>query len=249
MATVPGQSRFYRRGVGPAGLTGFRVVVQETDLLVYADRDLTEATRELVLQHRGFIETFIAQRPVFGESLTPVQLAEPAPLIVREMARAAAAAGVGPMAAVAGAIAERVGLELLTHTRQVIVENGGDVFVRTRLPVIMGIYAGSSPLSGRMGLRVGGEDTPVGVCTSSGTLGHSLSLGRADAVCALSASCSLADAAATAIGNRVRSPADIPAAITCGRKIGGLDGVIVIIGERIGCWGAVELVPLKAKKG
>ncbi len=249
MATVPGQSRFYRRGVGPAGLTGFRVVVQETDLLVYADRDLTEATRELVLQHRGFIEAFIAQRPVFGESLTPVRLAQPAPLIVREMARAAAAAGVGPMATVAGAIAERVGLALLAHTRQVIVENGGDVFVRTRRPVTMGIYAGSSPLSGRMGLRVGGQDTPVGVCTSSGTLGHSLSLGTADAVCVLSASCSLADAAATAIGNRVRSPADIPAAIACARRIGGLDGVVVVIGDRIGCWGAVELVPLKAKKG
>ncbi|MGB8425955.1 MAG: UPF0280 family protein, partial [Desulfobacterales bacterium] len=91
---MPAQGRFYRRGIGPGGLTGFRVVVQETDLMVYADRDLTEATRELVLQYRGFIETFIAQRPVFGESLNPVRLAEPAPLIVRAMAQAAAAAGV-----------------------------------------------------------------------------------------------------------------------------------------------------------
>ncbi|MFZ0726780.1 MAG: UPF0280 family protein [Desulfobacterales bacterium] len=246
---MPAQGRFYRRGIGPGGLTGFRVVVQETDLMVYADRDLTEATRELVLQYRGFIETFIAQRPVFGESLNPVRLAEPAPLIVRAMAQAAAAAGVGPMAAVAGAIAEQVGRDLLAHTPQVIVENGGDVFVRTRRPVIMGIYAGSSPLSGQLGLAVGGGHAPVGVCTSSGTIGHSLSLGAADAVCVLSSSCSLADAAATAIGNRVRSPADIPEAIACGRSIADLDGLVVIIGDRVGCWGAVELVPLKAKKG
>jgi hypothetical protein len=165
------------------------------------------------------------------------------------MARAAAAAGVGPMAAVAGAIAENVGKGLLSRTKQVIVENGGDVFARTRQPVIMGIYAGSSPLSGHIGLRVGGGDTPIGVCTSSGTIGHSLSLGAADAVCVVSPSCAVADAAATAIGNQLDSAADISKAIAFGRGIGHVNAVVIIVGDRIGCWGAVELVSLKAKKG
>jgi hypothetical protein len=153
------------------------------------------------------------------------------------------------MAAVAGAIAELVGRDLLSRSKQVIVENGGDVFVRTRQPVIMGIYAGSSPLSRHIGLRVGGGGTPVGVCTSSGTIGHSLSLGAADAVCVVSPNCALADAAATAIGNRVNSAADISEAIAFGRGIGNVEGVVIIVGGRIGCWGAVELVPLKVKKG
>jgi ApbE superfamily uncharacterized protein (UPF0280 family) len=247
MTTAPAQSRFYRRGVRPAGLTGFRVAVQETDLQIHADLDLTAAARELVLKYRRFIEAYIERQPIFRESLIPIRVAEPAPLIVQEMARAAAAAGVGPMAAVAGAIAEHVGRDLLSRTKQVIVENGGDVFVRTRQPVIMGIYAGSSPLSRHIGLRVGG--TPVGVCTSSGTIGHSLSLGAADAVCVVSPNCALADAAATAIGNRINSAADISEAIAFGRGIGNIKGAVIIVGGRIGCWGAVELVPLKVKKG
>ncbi|MFO7684694.1 MAG: UPF0280 family protein [Desulfobacterales bacterium] len=249
MTIVPAQSRFYRRGLRPPGLTGFRVTVQETDLQIHADLDLTAAAIELVLEYRGLIEAFIDRRPVFRESLTPVRIAEPAPMIVQAMARAAAAAGVGPMAAVAGAIAEHVGRDLLSRTQQVIVENGGDVFVSTRQPVVMGIYAGSSPLSRHIGLRVGGGGIPVGVCTSSGTIGHSLSLGSADAVCVVSSSCALADAAATAIGNRIDSAHDIAEAIAFGRGIGGVAAVVVIVGERIGCWGAVELVPLKAKKG
>ena len=249
MTTAPAQSRFYRRGVRPAGLTGFRVAVQETDLQIHADLDLTAVARELVLQYRGFIETYIERQPIFRESLTPIRVTGPAPLIVQEMARAAAAAGVGPMAAVAGAIAEHVGRGLLSRTKQVIVENGGDVFVRTRQPVVMGIYSGSSPLSRHIGLRVGGGDTPIGVCTSSGTIGHSLSLGAADAVGVVSPSCAVADAAATAIGNRVNSKADISEAIAFGRGIGNVDGVVIIVGDRIGCWGIVELVPLKVKKG
>ena len=249
MVTTPAQIRFYRRGVHPAGLTGFRVAVQETDLQIHADVDLTAAARDLVLQHRGFIETYIERQPIFRESLIPIRVEGAAPLIVHEMARAAAAAGVGPMAAVAGAIAEHVGKGLLSHTKQVIVENGGDVFARTQHPVIMGIYAGTSPLSGSIGLRIGGRDTPVGVCTSSGTVGHSLSLGAADAVCVVSPCCAVADAAATAIGNRLGSAADISKAIVFGRSIARVHAVVIIVGDRIGCWGDVELVPLKAKKG
>ena len=96
MTTASAQSRFYRRGVRPAGLTGFRVAVQETDLQIHADLDLTAVARELVLQYRGFIETYIECQPIFRESLTPIRVTGPAPLIVQEMARAAAAASPAP---------------------------------------------------------------------------------------------------------------------------------------------------------
>lgn len=199
------RQRTYRRRVRHPQLTAFRVVVQETDLHVQAEQPLSDVTRELVLEYRGHIEGYIRRFPDFRTSLVPWTLAGPAPPIVRDMAAAGAAAGVGPMAAVAGAIAERVGRRLLDQSAQVIVENGGDVFIRTARPVTVALYAGPSPLSMRLGLKVDSGRSGLCVCTSSGTVGHSLSLGKADAVCVLSASGALADAAATAVGNAVQT--------------------------------------------
>ena len=125
------------------------------------------------------------------------------------MSESAEKVGVGPMASVAGAIAEFVGNELSAYSAEVIVENGGDIYLKSLEKRIIGVYAGESPLTGKLGLEIDGEDTPLGVCTSSGTVGHSLSFGKADAVIVLSKSATLADAAATAIGNLVAQPEDI----------------------------------------
>ena len=128
--------------------------------------------------------------PIFGDAV----------INMADMVKAGKNAGVGPMAAVAGAIAEHVGLGLLKSTNHVIVENGGDIFIKTDAPLTVGIFAGKSSLSLRIGIRLSGGPKPMAVCTSSGTVGHSLSLGRADAVCVAADSCAIADAAATAIG-------------------------------------------------
>jgi len=141
-----------------------------------------------------------------------------------------------------GAIAEFVGRELLEFSPEIIVENGGDIFVKSLRQRTIGIYAGGSPLTGRLGLQIEPEDTPLGICTSSGTVGHSLSFGRADAAIVLADSATLADAAATAIGNRVSEPADIEKAIEFARGIGQLRGVVIIKGENLGVWGEVKLV-------
>ena len=158
-------------------------------------------------------------------------------------------AGVGPMAAVAGAIAEHVGSGLLHKCREVIVENGGDIFLKTERPVVVGLFAGESPLSFKLGIRIKPEAFPVSVCTSSGTVGHSTSFGKADAVSVQARSCSLADAAATAIGNRVGSKKNIQEAIGFGRTITGVTGLVVIIGDEMAAWGDLEIVPLRPKKG
>jgi hypothetical protein len=243
------QERTYRNLVDTDKLATFQVVVQETDLLVHADRMLEVETRELVLEHRGYVEAFIKTYPEFMTTLNAWQAGVPAPKIISDMIQAGARGGVGPMAAIAGAIAENVGLGLLTHTDQVIVENGGDVFIKTRDPVMVGIFAGSSPLSMQVGIQLGGEEKPAAICTSSGTLGHSLSLGKADAVCVVAGSCALADAAATALGNLVHSPADINNAIAVGRRIAEIAGIVIIAGEKIGAWGDLEVVALGGKKG
>jgi len=238
------QEHTYRRLVNRGQLVSFRVTVKETDVLIHADRPLEDITKELILKYRGYIEAYIQQHPEFAKTLRPWRISGPAPLIVKDMAAAGEKAGVGPMAAVAGAVAEHVGRELLAHSKEVIVENGGDVFLKTSGPVTTGIFAGSSPLSLRIGLRIDPMSKPLAVCTSSGTVGHSTSMGKADAVCVVSGSCSLADAAATSIGNRVESKEDIQQALDFGQQLEGVTGVIVIIGDAIGMWGELEVVPL-----
>lgn len=242
------QPRTYRQGLHRR-LPAFRVVVEQTDLWIQADRCLAAVARESVLHHRHQLEGFIRRFPGFAGSMLPWPLDGPAPPIVRRMCAAASRARVGPMAAVAGAVAAAVGDDLLEHCSEVAVENGGDVFIKNRERVSIAIYAGDSPLSMRVGLQFEAAVDPFGVCTSSGTVGHSRSLGSADAVCVVASCCALADAAATAIGNHVQRAGDIPAGIDFGRAMGGLDGIVIIVGERLGVWGKLQVVPLSGKKG
>jgi hypothetical protein len=162
------------------------------------------------------------------------------------MIEAGRQAHVGPMAAVAGAIAECVGRELLAFSPEIIVENGGDIFLKILRKRTVGLYAGNSPLTGKIGLEINPQDTPLGVCTSSGTVGHSLSYGKADAVVVLAASAALADAAATAIGNRVKKPEDIDGVLEFARGIGNLKGIVIVVGKNVGAWGDVKLCETSA---
>ncbi len=237
------QPRIYRHLV-QSDLIEFRVVVQETDLSIYADVEVAAAAKEAVMVQRGYLERYIAQHPSFVACLTPWPEDSLAPDIVRCMIKAARRTQVGPMAAVAGAIAEQVGQTLMTMANQVIVENGGDVFLHCRNDPTVAIFANRSPLSLKLGLRLKNARMPLAVCTSSGTVGHSFSKGQADAVSVVSSSCALADAAATAIGNRVQCAADIHSALEWGRSIPGLAGGVVIMGDQLGAWGELEIVPI-----
>jgi len=226
------------------GLKGFRVVVKETDLWVLAARDFSPEVRDLVIQERQQLEAYIAGHPDFLTSLVPWPADPFAPPVVREMIEAARATGVGPMAAVAGALAARVGRQLASLSPEVIVENGGDIFMAITQPATIALFAGKSPLSHRVGLKIDPSLSPLGVCTSSASVGHSLSFGRADAACVLAESAALADAAATALGNRVQGPDTIASALAWAAALPNILGAVVIVGEKLGAWGQVELVPL-----
>jgi len=146
------------------------------------------------------------------------------------------------MASVAGAVSEFVGKDLFNQTENLIIENGGDIFLRSKSKLIVAIYAGESALSYKINISVNSEETPLGICTSSATVGPSLSFGKADAVCVISKSATLADAAASAIGNRVKSKKDIKAALDYGIKIHGVTGIIIIYGDDMGVIGDVTFV-------
>jgi ApbE superfamily uncharacterized protein (UPF0280 family) len=238
------EERTYRNLVRTDDLINFQVIVKETDLFVSAKRDLSKETRESVLKYRHQLETYIAMHPDFERSLVPLKEDPYAPEIVREMIRASQLAGVGPMAAVAGAMAEFVAKDLLELTEEVIIENGGDIYLVTSNERTIGIYAGESPLSFKIGIVIEPEETPLGVCTSSGTVGPSLSFGKANAVCILSNSAALADAAATAVGNVVKEKKDIELGIKRGREITGVLATLIIFEEKMGVWGRIKLTRL-----
>lgn len=238
------ENRTYRTQSKRHGLVSFKTTVKETDLYIQARFNLAEQALRAVLHAREMIESYLTVDPQFLNSLVPLREKFPAPPIVMEMIRAAALADVGPMAAVAGAVAEFTGKALLDYSSEVIVENGGDIFMKLENEAVFGIYAGDSPLSMGTGVRIYSGNEPIALCTSSGTLGHSKSFGRADAITVISSSCALADATATALGNIVQTESDVQQAIDRGLEIPGVSGIIVIKGKTLGAWGAVELVRL-----
>jgi ApbE superfamily uncharacterized protein (UPF0280 family) len=234
---MPYLDRTYRRWP-ESELHSFQVRIGESDLWISAERPLTESAERALRSVREDLEGYLQRDPQFARTLRPRTPLANAPAVVLDMADAARICDVGPMAAGAGAVAERVGRVLLAETAQVIVENGGDIFIHTLLPRVAAIFAGESPLSGKLGIRISRLSQPLGLCTSSGTVGPSLSFGRAR-------SGALADAAATALGNRVQEPGDIERALELLETIPGVFGGAVIMGERLGAWGEVELAPIK----
>lgn len=238
--------RVYRSDTSGLRLTSFSIAVKESDLWIAVSstdyhKSLPQQVEKILWNRRRQIENYLSAHPDLASSLEPCLPGAGAPKIIRSMVSAGNRTGVGPMAAVAGAIAEEVGRYLLGLAQEVIVENGGDIFLKIEQPVNVGIYAGNSPLSGELALHVKPDQTPLGVCTSSGTVGPSLSKGTADAALALSVSTPLADAAATALGNMVKTPADLEAALAFARRIDGITGALLICEDKIAAWGAIEL--------
>lgn len=233
--------RTYRSYTSDRIFSRFTAKVSETDLYILADSDLSDSACRSALRCRAQIEEYIAIHPEFKTSLVPIREDKLALQIVRDMISASNMAGVGPMASVAGAIAEYVGKDLLKYSSNVIVENGGDIFLNVNENVSIGIFAGDSPLSEKIALNINANETPLGICTSSGTVGHSLSFGIADAVCIKSHSAALADAAATSVGNIIKHKSDVKKGLERAMAITGVLGVLIVTGNTLAIQGAMEI--------
>jgi ApbE superfamily uncharacterized protein (UPF0280 family) len=223
-------------------LVSFEVCVRETDLMIFADRDLTQEALRSVHYFRTHIESYILQNPSFETSLIPLPLDGKAPPIVQEMLYAGKLANVGPMASVAGAIAEFVGRDLQRSCVNVIIENGGDIYLNSGKDLKIGIFTGESTLSDRIAIRILAAQMPLGICTSSATVGPSLSLGKADAVCIVSKNTALADAMATSVGNSVKCKDDIREALEYAVSIPNIIGAVIIIDDAVGVKGDLQLI-------
>ncbi len=216
----------------------------ETDLFCCTKTDLSDYVKERVFSYRHQLDEYIRRKPVFKESLSPIANDPLAPAIAKEMIAVSSALNVGPMATVAGAMAEFAGRDITNLSDVFIIENGGDICLKTDVERIVQIYAKDSPFSEKIGIKLKPNDSPYGVCTSSATVGPSLSLGKADAVCIIADSALFADGLATCLGNIVRKKDDIPTAIEKGRQFPGVMGILIILGEHLGIWGDLDIVKL-----
>jgi len=233
-------SDVYRGMVKVYDLITRKILVKQTDLLVSGFTDLEEEAKSLVFKYRQQIEDYIERHPSFARAFSPLKRDPFAPSIINSMIEAGSRANVGPMASVAGAIAEYVGLGLLPYSRDVIVENGGDVFILSKVKREMLLLAESSDFTG-IKIAIQPSSKPIGVCTSSGKLGHSLSYGRADAVMVVGSTASMADATATYIANLIETPSHIEERLKRAGEIGVL-GVLILIEGQMGAWGQIEFL-------
>lgn len=227
----------------------FRIVLKETDLAIGVDREsytnsLVSLCEQEVRKLRADLEFYIDLHPEFLTSFEPVTLLPGAPPLAVNMAWAAWQAGVGPMAAVAGTFAQAVGVKLKAQVKDVIVENGGDIYIDSVHDRLISVFAGHSQFTNKIAIRMKAAESPLGICTSSGTVGPSVSLGKADAVVIKGEDASLADAVATGAANRIQTAADLLQAVEYVKNIKGITGILAIKDDRMAAWGNIEIIPL-----
>ncbi len=221
-----------------ANLVRHRVRLKETFATVIAASRHMELAEKTIHSTRNAIEAYISRQPGFHTALQPMAVESGAPEVIRLMAAAADRAGVGPMAAVAGAIAQNT-VEVLVRAgaTYAVMDNGGDIVLFIDRPVTVGVFTGPAKIRD-IALRFLPRPHIFSICTSSGSVGHSISLGRADAAVVVAADGYLADAMATALGNRIKngSKNEIEQAIRTS-LIDGVEGLLVVAGERLGMGG------------
>jgi len=246
------EPRTYRKQFSQERFRSFVVNYKETDLWIGVDPDsyreeMKEVSFLKVKELRTQMEEYLLKDPVFGKTFEPHQVEPNAPEIVRWMAEAATRANVGPMAAVAGAFSETVGRHLMEEFKiqELVIENGGDIFLKIENNLLMSVYAGSSPLSEKIGIEIQSSDSPLGVCTSAGTVGPSVSLGRADAAMIVCRNTALADALATTFGNLIQTPEDVQRVTQETEQFSEILSVVIICRDKIGIRGKFEMKLIK----
>jgi ApbE superfamily uncharacterized protein (UPF0280 family) len=246
------ENRTYRTQFNVSRFQSFEVKYLETDLWIGIDSssfkiEMKEIALAKIKELRTRLDEYIITEPYFKKSLNPFQPAENAPKEAKEMAVAAEKAGIGPMSAVAGLFAREVGETLLQNfsIEEMVIENGGDIFVLLKNELILSVFAGESPLSERIGLAIPAENNKLGICTSARTVGPSLSFGKADAVVVICEDVLLADAFATAFGNKVKSPNDVEKVINLSEKYPEILSMLIVCEDKIGVRGDFEMRILK----
>lgn len=239
------EERTYREQMKADGLEYFQIMELESDLYIGVEPRainpsfLTMVEKELKKLRKTIVD-YDRSHPSFIQSLIPLETDPLAPSLIRDMLTASKIAGVGPMAAVAGTVSKYIGKTIEPYSQEIMVENGGDLLVKTAKERRIAIHTGNSRFSD-LGIKIKPGEKALGVCTSSGAMGHSLSFGKADAVTIISENIPLSDAVATAVGNRIKTRNDVEKGLTWAKEIPEILGVLIVIEDQLGAWGEIEL--------
>jgi len=225
-----------------------KIQMGETAATITCKEEYVDAVIGGIAKARTEIVAYARERPEFLLSLEPLPADKSAPETVKRMCISAGEAGVGPMASVAGAIAE-AGVEAarVAGASHCIVDNGGDIALLLDHPAVVGILdqLESDVLPA---VEIPSTDGRIlGLCTSSGVFGHSISLGRAEAATVMARTAPLADALATALGNGCKDGSHVRTAL---ESISGIDGVLwamAIVDGQVGTMGDMPKL-LQAKR-
>lgn len=220
----------------------------ESDLWIGVDSGSYSASMEadtyaMLVDLRRSMDAYLLMDPAYKAALTPYDAGLEAPDILKEMSRVSHKTGIGPMSAVAGAVALRVAdfIKSKFGVNEVIVENGGDIYAEASSDMDISVFAGQSPLSERVGLHIPATAFPLGICTSSGTVGPSLSLGRADAMMIICKDALMADSYATAMANRIKTVNDLQPVVEQIQNIPEILGALAVKDDKLAVCGLYEL--------
>ncbi|MDR2944993.1 MAG: UPF0280 family protein [Methanosarcinales archaeon] len=217
---------------------------KQTIVTILADKaEYIDAAKTEIIKCRLIIEDYIAHDPFFEATFEAYDMDETAPPLIRKMIQAGNTFDIGPMSTVAGTIAGAAVEKMkMCGASFALVDNGGDIAVynKTDRPVVIGVYAGAGSVQ-NLGFSLAPSDKIIGICTSSGTVGPSVSFGKADAAIIFSQNPSLADSAATALGNALKEQGkeSIEKALSAFSNISGIDGAVLIQGNDIGFAGNI----------
>jgi ApbE superfamily uncharacterized protein (UPF0280 family) len=234
------EERFYRNRL--SSKFGIEVSYKESDLYVSTDKQIdTRLVQGILKRYYEEIENYIKINPRFLTSLSPLSDDESATSIIKDMLERSRLTGVGPFASVAGAIALYVGKELLDYANEVIVENGGDLFIKINEDKRIGVYLGERFKLENIAIKVKKKDYPFGIASSSAFIGHSLNFGRADLVTVIAKDAILADGFATAFSNAIKKEQDLEEVLEKAKQNPLIDGLLIAFEGKILFWGEVEI--------
>ncbi len=232
----------YRNRVKHKEKYNWEIVYKYSDLLISCNKDISFKLEKLIKEIYHLLESCIEEEPSFQKSLSPLRVKPYYPPIIKRMCQKAAIFNVGPMATVAGAVCDYIASGLDRYCRRLIIENGGDIFIKSNKDIDVSVYLKNKYFADKIYLKIRAGITPCGLCSSSGSFGHSLSMGRSDLVVVLAKSTISADGAATSIANKVRSPEDISKIINDYKDIEDITGILIVKDDRLGVWGNIELI-------
>jgi len=231
----------YRKDISVSGKYSYRINYKYTDIYITSDRDIYKDLEKPVKSFYRSLEKVILQNREFEKSLIPLKAEKDYPEIVKKMCRSAEIFEVGPMASVAGAVCDELARYISGSCGFLMIENGGDSYIKSSSSVTAGLYTGSKYFPKNLMISIDKNSMPCGLCSSSGIMGHSFSRGSCDLVTVMSDTAVTADAAATAVANSVRARSHVDEALKKYRDYEGIRGLVIIKDDRIAIWGDLQL--------